>query len=160
ALRWFEAAAAQGHRGAVAAVAAMKQPNHVDSVLSIFKAASHGEADGLAVSLICAKEALDEQDVPSLVRALEVALALVQCLTPTFAELIVSLVRLVEESRLHCVGIGVHCIEKSLETQAIRGDSYAAYALGRALCGLDCGCLPAKDLAETTNLRKGAAFLL
>jgi hypothetical protein len=44
--------------------------------------------------------------------------------------------------------------------RANRGDWYAAYALGRALCGVACGLLPPASLVAGPNMRKGVAALL
>ena len=51
-------------------------------------------------------------------------------------------------------------IEPLLETRATEGDRVAAHALGRALCGIDVGRVPANAIAEGQNMRKGAALLL
>src|SRR5262249_27090079 len=52
-----------------------------------------------------------------------------------------------------------HRLEASLDRRAHEGDSWAAYTLGRALCGIDCGSIPASALATTTAVRRGTALL-
>ncbi len=51
-------------------------------------------------------------------------------------------------------------LEAALDMLVSDGDVDAAYALGRALCGLALGVLPARAIVERQNVRKGAALLL
>jgi TPR repeat protein len=69
-------------------------------------------------------------------------------------------VRLSEETAQPLVGIEPQFIEAGLDLRTGRGDRDAAYALGRALCGIGCGVLQPASLADGLNMRKGVALLL
>ena len=57
-------------------------------------------------------------------------------------------------------GLAASAIETGLDMRVSRGDRDAAYALGRALCGIACGILAPEALADGPNMRKGVALLL
>ena len=87
-----------------------------------------------------------------------------ETLTPTLtaelAELVAAAVKLAEENAKPLVGIDPQAIETALDMRTSRGDRDAAYALGRALCGIACGVLAPEALAAGANMRKGVALLL
>jgi TPR repeat protein len=128
-----------------------------------------GEVDAVAVALLAAHQALAAQDLPRLRAALAVALALgadaeaVQSGTVperTLAALVTAAVQLAEARGDALTGLPPALIRQALEASATEGDRDAAYALGRALCGIGCAGLAPEVFADHQNLRKGAAFLL
>jgi TPR repeat protein len=116
--------------------------------------------DGGAVALAAARIAYDEHDLARLVHCLQVALDLTAPVTPALCELVGLAVRLAEEMDQPITLADPATIQACLSHQAQRGDAAAAYALGRALAGIACGCLAPEQLAASHNLRKGTALLL
>ena len=116
--------------------------------------------DGQVVAIVAARQALAERDLNRLTTALRTALTLAPAVNGELAELIVAVVRLAEETAQPLAGIEPHFIEAGLDLRTGRGDRDAAYALGRALCGIDCGVLQPATLADGLNMRKGVALLL
>jgi TPR repeat protein len=146
--RWLDAAALAGDEVATAALQAMRQPNADDTLHNLLKIlAASGHLDGPVVAVLAARQALTEADLAQVASGLRTALALTPSLTGELAELVTAAVRLAEQSAQPLDGIAPQAIE-------------AAYALGRALCGVPCGVLAPADLAGGPNMRKGVALLL
>jgi TPR repeat protein len=119
-----------------------------------------GDLKGALVATIAAQQALAERDLKRLAASLRTALALTPSAGPELAELVAAAVRLAEEQAKPLVGLDPQAIEAALDTRTSRGDRDAAYALGRALCGIACGVLAPRLLATGANMRKGVALLL
>jgi TPR repeat protein len=161
-IRWLERAAAAGHRGASAAVAAMKtQGEEHDALLGVLRALSNdGNLNGPAVALIAASEALQHRDLPRLSRCLAASMELATTVSSDTASLVVAAVRLAEETNDQVRHLSPARVEASLALRCARADPAAAYVLGRALCGIACGGVAPAQLVGGTNLRKGVALLL
>ena len=161
AARWFESAAASGHEAAQRALAALRQPDEAARLPGLLRAfASDDGVDGSVVAIVAARQALAERDLVRLGAGLRAALALSTTLNGELAELVVAVVQLAEETKQPLIGIAPAAIEAGLDLRAGRGDRAAAYALGRALCGIACGSLQPDSLAAGLNMRKGVALLL
>jgi TPR repeat protein len=161
---WLQAAAAQGLAAAQAALDAWRRaPAQQGAGASLAAAlrtlAQHKLLDGGAVAQAAAQEALAAGDLAALGAALAAALAL-QDGAAGLDELVVLAVDAAESAGEPLVSLPASAIEPVLEARATAGDRVAAYALGRALCGIDLGGVPANALAEGQNMRKGAALLL
>jgi TPR repeat protein len=161
AVRWFESAAASGHDAAQRALAALRQPDESARLPGMLRAfdADDGVAGSL-VAIVAARRALAERDLARLSAGLRAALALSATPSGELAELVVAVVQLAEEMKQPLLGIEAESIEAGLDLRASRGDRIAAYALGRALCGIACGTLQPEALAAGPNMRKGVALLL
>ncbi|HKX41410.1 MAG TPA: hypothetical protein VJO99_09655, partial [Burkholderiaceae bacterium] len=116
--------------------------------------------DGSVVAIVAARQALAERDLVRVSAGLRAALALSTAPNGELAELVVAVVQLAEETRQPLVGLEPSAVEAGLDLRAGRGDRAAAYALGRALCGIPCGVLAPDSLADGMNMRKGVALLL
>lgn len=159
--RWLDQAGAAGHGAALRAMAALRAPdadNPVADFLTALTAA--GELDGVRVATLAAQQADAARDLRQLAAALRTALALKPQLDAELAELVVAAVRLTEAQGKPLLGLAPQAIETALDLRSQRGDRDAAYALGRALCGIACGVLPAAALTSGQNMRKGVALLL
>ncbi|HEV7912672.1 MAG TPA: hypothetical protein VGP22_02805, partial [Albitalea sp.] len=119
-----------------------------------------GVVDGGAVADAAASEACAERDLPRLVHCLHAALALAGAVTPPLAELVSHAVGLAEDIGEPIALADPALVQSCLEYQSHHDDCGAAYALGRALAGVPCGCLEPARLAPLPNLRKGTALLL
>jgi len=165
AVRWLDAAAASGHDAARRALAALDQPGSDDALPEFLRTLTvSGDLDGPVVAVIAARHALAERELARLTSCLRTALALstggTAGVTSELAELITAAVRLAEESAQPLIGLAPQAIETALDMRTSRGDRDAAYALGRALCGIACGVLEPASLAGGLNMRKGVALLL
>ena len=161
AVRWLEQAAATGHDGALRAIALWRERDAVDSTDHLLRAlAASGALKGPAVAQIAARQALAAQDLARVCGALASALALASGLDEELGELIAATVRLAEAQGKPLVGLAPQAVEDALDMRTTRGDREAAYALGRALCGIACGNLQPEQLATGANMRKGVALLL
>ncbi|KQW38201.1 hypothetical protein [Rhizobacter sp. Root404] len=159
--RWLDRAGAAGHEAAVRAIAALRQPDADDPMTAFLATLTEsGDLKGALVATIAAQQALAERDLPRLAASLRTALALTPTTTPELAELVAAAVRLAEQSAHPILGIEAAAIEAALDHRTSRGDRDAAYALGRALCGIPCGVLEPATLAAGPNMRKGVALLL
>ncbi len=163
--RWLDAAATAGFEPAIAAMQVLRDANAENTLPVLLPAllralAAAGRLDGPAVALLAARQALAGGELRALGNSLRTALALTPALTGELAELIAAAVRLAEERGEPLPGIDPSAIEAALDLRVNRGDREAAYALGRALCGLPCGALAPADLAAGLNMRKGVALLL
>ena len=163
--RWLDKAGAAGHDAAARAMAALRQPDADEPMTGFLNAlTTSGDLDGPRVATIAAQQALAERDPNRLAASLRTALALLPTSAPTLttelAELIAAAVKLAEASAKPLVGIDPQAIETALDMRTSRGDRDAAYALGRALCGIACGVLQPESLAAGANMRKGVALLL
>ena len=138
--RWLDKAGAAGHEAAIRAMAALRQPDADDPMTGFLNTlTASGDLDGPLVATIAAQQALAEPDLRRLAGSLRTALALTATLTTELAELVTAAVKLAEESAKPLLGIEPHAIETALDMRTNRGDRDAAYALGRALCGIPCG---------------------
>ena len=161
AARWFESAAASGHEAAQRALAALRQPDEAARLPRLLRAFGADDGvDGSVVAMLAARQALAERDLARVSAGLRAALALSTTPMSELAELIVAVVQLAEEMRQPLVGLEPSAVEAGLDLRAGRGDRAAAYALGRALCGIACGVLAPESLADGLNMRKGVALLL
>ena len=161
ATRWLDAAAASGHEAAQRALAALAQADETARLPGLLRAfAADDGIDGPVVAIVAARQALAERDLNRLAIALRTALSLAPAVNAELAELVVAVVRLAEESAQPLIGIEPRFIEAGLDLRTGRGDRDAAYALGRALCGIDCGVLRPATLSDGLNMRKGVALLL
>jgi TPR repeat protein len=159
--RWLAKAGAAGHEDAVRALAALQDGAATDAMSSLLRALSaSGDLKGAVIAVIAAKQALGERDLDRVASGLRTALALTPTLTSELAELIAAAVRLAEQTGKPLVGIAPQAIDDGLDMRTSRGDREAAYALGRALCGIPCGVLEPTTLASGLNMRKGVALLL
>lgn len=158
---WLGAAAAQGHQGAVRACAALESATAGDAMLDM--ARSVGLDPGIRIEAVAAQAAkalAEEGDIHGLARCLRIALTVAPGAKPTFAQAVVQVVQLAEQAATALPGIGAAEVESCLDLVASDGNPEAAYIMGRALCGIACGRVPAEDLVTSSNLRKGAALLL
>jgi TPR repeat protein len=159
--RWLDAAASAGLESAIAALLALRQANAEDTLPALLRAlAAANHLNGSVVAVLAARQALAGNELGQLGNSLRAALALTPALTGELAELIAAAVRLAEQRGEPLPGIAPQAIEAALDMRVNRGDREAAYALGRALCGLPCGVLAPADLAAGANMRKGVALLL
>jgi TPR repeat protein len=159
--RWLDRAGANGHQAALRAMAALRQPDADDPVagfLNVLTAA--GELDGARVATLAAQQASAARDLKQLAASLRTALSLTPQIDAALAELVVAAVRLAEAEGKPLLGLAPQAIETALDLCTQRGDRDAAYALGRALCGIACGVLQPAALASGANMRKGVALLL
>jgi TPR repeat protein len=163
-LSMLRAAAGQGHAPARQALKAWQESSPTQglgrAVAALLETLqSHGELDAARVALAAAHEALQSSDLA----CVGAPLSAVLCMSTAQAEaaaLLVEVLQAAESSRCQLPHLDLALIEPTLEAQATNGDATAAYALGRALCGIDIGALSSASLVERQNLRKGAALLL
>lgn len=159
--RWLAAAAAQGHQPAARACGASGNARSGDAMLEVARSVS---ADGSvrfeAVAALAAQALATEGDLYRLAHCLRIALAVAPRAKLLFAPWVVRVVHLAERAAVPLPGLGASEVEACLELATADGDQTAAYAMGRALCGIACGPLKADALVSGSNLRKGAALLL
>ena len=161
AAKWLDQAAAAGHEAARRAMVALRAPEADDPMAAFLNTlTASGELNGPLVAIIAAQQALAERDLNRLAGSLRTALALTPASSAELPELVAAAVRLAEEQGRPLVGLAAAAIEAALDTRTTRGDRDAAYALGRALCGIPCGVLAPQTLAAGPNMRKGVALLL
>ncbi|MDN3922921.1 hypothetical protein [Roseateles violae] len=122
--------------------------------------AQHGLLDAHAVAHAAAQQALAARELQAAAGALAAAIALAGHGSEELPALLVRMVEAAESAGEVLAALPAGVIEPLLEARACAGDRVAAHALGRALCGIDLGRLPAWAIAEGRNLRKGAALLL
>ena len=159
--RWLDRAGAAGHEAAIRAMAALRQPDAEDPMTAFLETlTTSGDLNGPLVATIAAQQARAARDLPRLAGSLRTALALAPTLSSELAELVAAAVQLAEAEAKPLVGIEPQSIEDALDMRTGRGDRDAAYALGRALCGIPCGVLAPATLAAGPNMRKGVALLL
>lgn len=158
---WLEAAAHAGNRCAESALDVHRRQGNGESLSGVLRVlSSHGCANASAVAIHAVREALADGDLRRLTRCLHAARELAPTLTSELAELVVDAVQLAEDTDRQLSDVEVECIQASLELRARQGDHGAAYTLGRALSGIDCGVLVPGSLANSSNVRKGTALLL
>jgi len=159
--RWLDKAASGGHPAAASAATAARLLDPVDAMSKLLRTlTTSGDLDGGVVAMLAAQEALAERDVARLSIGLATTLALASGTSPELSELISAAVRLAEEVARPLIGMDPNAIDAALDSRSGRADRHAAYALGRALCGIPCGVLPPESLCTGPNLRKGVALLL
>lgn len=171
---WLRQAAEAGHTGARQALAVLDEDTgsrhdarRVQGLVQALHAS--GEIDGAAVALLAARQALQAQDLGALQAALAAVLALPGSsvgedpsarLDPALVALVAATVHLAEAGGGVLTGLPPAVLRQALEACANQGDRDAAYALGRALCGIGFAGLVPAVFSDHQNLRKGAAFLL
>ena len=159
--RWLAKAGSAGHEAAVLALAALRDTASKDPMSDFLRTLmASDDLKGPVVAVIAAKQALTERDLTRAASSLRAALALTPNVTAELAELIAAAVQLAEDKGAPLLGIEPQAIETGLDLRTSRGDRDAAYALGRALCGIPCGVLAPTSLAAGPNMRKGVALLL
>jgi len=159
--RWLEAAAAAGNDSAAQALAALTPIDTASPVRDMLQTLSGaGTLNAAVVATIAARQALADADLPRLLACLQIALDLAPTQTTELAELVVATVRLAERTNQLLGALDANAVETGLDMRTSRGDRDAAYALGRALCGIACGPLLPASLCSGLNMRKGVALLL
>ncbi|MEW6707793.1 MAG: hypothetical protein AB1430_23355 [Pseudomonadota bacterium] len=160
----LQAAAAQGHAAAQAALLAWRRASVAKAGRALADAlerlAQHRLLHAGDVALAAASDALAADDLVSADVAIAASLALHDATSPAVSDLVARAVQAAEASGIAFAALDAASIEQILEQRATRGDREAAYALGRALCGVDLGAVPAGAVAQGQNMRKGAALLL
>jgi TPR repeat protein len=161
----LQSAASQGHAAAQAALDEWRRASAAQGSGAALAAAlrpleRYRLLDAGAVALAAAHDALQVNDLTASAAALSGASILCDPVPPELSELVVRALEASEAAGITLVCLPASTIESILETRATAGGRYAAYALGRALCGIDLGCVPATAIAQGQNMRKGAALLL
>jgi TPR repeat protein len=162
--RHLAACATAGHRGALRALHELQAPGHADgrpALQAVLRGlGSTAELDVADVALIAARAALDASDLDRLLDALAAAFDLrTRAASAEVDELVVQAVRLAETLQHGVARLTAQQIEDSLDRRAHAGDAWAAYTLGRALCGIDCGAIAATQLSTANAVRRGTALL-
>lgn len=161
----LQAAADQGHVAARTALdtwrCAPVAQSIGDGLVDLLKCLSSFRLlDAGLIAQAAARDAYAANDLKALGPALAAALALCHPATTELSELVVRAVDAAEAAGQALVSLPAAVVEPLLDTRATAGDRHAAYALGRALCGIGLGGLSANAVAEGQNMRKGAALLL
>ncbi|MBV8503318.1 MAG: sel1 repeat family protein [Paucibacter sp.] len=161
----LKVAARQGHAAAQAAIRAMSavspEAAAAESLAAVLHTLQqHGMLNGLAVAIASAREALEAGELWAAGTVLAAAARLDECADHELSALVVQAIDAAETAGVRLPDLPVQIVEPMLDARACAGDRIAANALGRALCGIDLGHLPASDVAESPNVRKGAALLL
>lgn len=161
ALRLLGTAAASGHLGAKRALAALqpRPARHAMLPLALRALASSREMDAAEVAAVAARRAADAGDLDRLLGALDAAFGLSAAVTPEMDELVVQAARLAEPAGRPLQPLTPEQLEASLDRRSLQGDAWAAFAFGRALCGIDCGGLKPEALVTAPNVRRGTALL-
>lgn len=129
-------------------------------LVRLLNRAGFGSDVGLKVLMLAARESAKECDFLGAARLLAVAFRISPKPTDEMADVVFACVRSAEEMGQEFAGLSPRLVQDCLERRTCRLDYKAAYILGRALCAIDCGKIPARNLVQTTNFRKGAALLL
>lgn len=159
--RWLARAAAAGHAGAARAIEALATAAPAQRVLVLLRSLeASAELDGRAMARLGVRQAREAGPLAQLTACLNAALALEGGLSPTLANDLVAAVRLAQAGGETVLGLDAEALRQALELSASQGDREAAFAVGRALCGIPVAGLPANLFSEHQNMRKGAAFLL
>ena len=161
ATKLMSAAAAAGHEAAQGALDAMQRQDDATSplqrVLQSLTADAGIDADEIA--LMAARSALDASDLDHLLDALAAGTSLQPKGDVELDDFIVQATRLAASQQRDVKRLSPELVEASLDRRAHQGDSWAAFTLGRALCGIDADGLAASDLAAAAALRRGTALL-
>lgn len=157
---WLERAAAGGHAGAAAAVAAsVGRPT--DARREVLQAmAGAGDLNALSIAILAARQAIEGAAADHIDACLQCTLALAPVSHPEVAELVLLSLGVARETKRPSLGIRADLVEQCLDARTARGDVDAAFTLGSALCRIDCGALPWSAIVAGANMRKGAALLL
>ncbi len=164
-LHWLQRAAEQGFDPARQSLHVWRHlldrnyPGHALSQL-LETLQGQGLLDARKVERAAAKEALGSVDLRSVGLPLSAALGRDDPSDREAARALVSAMQIAEESLFRLTHLDAEQIESALETEAANGDVHAAFALGRALCGINVGAHPANALMTRQNLRKGTALLM
>lgn len=117
-----------------------------------------------AAARIAAQQALAGAPLAQASRCLANALALAdgtdEAAAGALASLVIDAVQRAETEAVPLQGLAANALSTLLEQRAMQGDRIAAYALGRALCGIPNPAFAPELFAEHQNMRRGAAFLL
>ena len=164
-VHWLDKAGASGDEAAIRALTALRVPGADDPVAVLLSALSaSGDLNGRLVATIAAQHALASRDLARMANSLRAVLALkpasAAALNAELTQLLTAAVELAEALGQPLAGLPAHAVEMALDMRTYRGDRSAAYALGRALCGIRCGVLTPEALAAGPNMRKGVALLL
>ena len=158
--RWFEMAAAAGSAAARAALVAMNRSCEATAV-GVLRALA-GEPGICAAALMtqALTDALRSGDDALLAQTRDCALLLQPAVTCELADAVCAVLQHAQTSHRFRVPSANDRIEALLEDCVRRGNRAATLLLGRALCGLESGPLPAAALTTGQNMRKGAALLM
>ena len=161
ATRLMSAAAATGHEAAQRALDAMQRPDAAGSPLQRVLQSLSDDAgiDANAIALMAARSALDASDLDHLLDALAAGTSLQPKGSIELDDFVVQATRLASQQQRDVKRLSPELVEASLDRRAHQGDSWAAFTLGRALCGIDADGLAASDLAAAAALRRGTALL-
>jgi TPR repeat protein len=161
AAKLMSAAAASGHEGAQRALEAMQRRDAQTSPLQrlLLSLAPDAGIDADAIALMAARSALDASDLDHLLDALSAGTSLQPKGSTELDDFVVQATRLASTQQRDVKRLSPELVEASLDRRAHQGDSWAAFTLGRALCGIDADGLVAGDLAAAAALRRGTALL-
>jgi TPR repeat protein len=159
--RMLKMAASAGHLAASAALSALKNSSGSAGLANCLLAAASGrDLKPQRVLAAAARVAISGRDITVASRCLALALTLPEETHPEIAELVVSAIKLAEESRSTLTGLPARSVQACLEARCSQGDDDAAFVLGRALCGIPCGTIPSSALVHDANMRRAAAMLV
>jgi hypothetical protein len=160
-LRTLRIAADGGLAVVSAAINSLSAHSELEQVRCLLvAAASYGYLNPGLVSLAALRSALVRRDIPCVSRCLSLAMSLIPEGDAELADLVIRAVQLSEETGEQLKAVPVREIQACLETVCSRGNRYAAFVLGRALCGVPVGDLPPESLVVSSNLRRASALLL
>jgi|GEM_PF-396866 len=165
AAKLMSAAAAAGHEAAQRALDALQRSDSdTDSAASplqrvLQSLAADTGIDADAVALMAARSALDAADLAHLLDALAAGTSLQPKGNIELDDFVVQATRLAAQQQRDVKRLSPELVEASLDRRAHQGDSWAAFTLGRALCGIDADGLAASDLSAAPALRRGTALL-
>jgi TPR repeat protein len=161
AMSQLSAAAASGHLGAMRALRSLQAAATTRSPLraALTALGSSDDMDVAEIALVAARSAREASDLDRLLQALDVALSLRPADPAALDELIVAAVRSAELMERSVAPLTPTVLEASLDRRAHQGDGWAAYTLGRALCGIECGGIAPEALVAASAVRRGTALL-
>jgi len=161
AMSHLSSAAASGHLAAMRALRSLQTAATRKSPLraALTALGSSDDMDVGAIALVAARSARDASDLDRLLQALDVALSLRPADPAALDEHIVAAVQTAEQMTRGVAPLTPAVLEASLDRRAHQGDGWAAYALGRALCGIECGAIAPEALVATGAVRRGTALL-
>ena len=116
--------------------------------------------DETKIITLAAQKALLKRDIDAATRCLRLLFESTSVITDETASILFQTVQLAEQMDESMTGFPTSTVQECLERKCGGLDYEAAYFLGRALCGIDCGKVAATSVAATTNFRKGVALLL
>jgi TPR repeat protein len=159
--RWLQAVAKNGHAVARAAIAALSLRTSSNGVqLAIEAFSQEPGVDITALLHLAVTDALAARDPQRLATMLRALLQRKGDVTPDLADVVCDALNEAQTLSGFALEASGDRIEPILEHCVQRGNMTAALLLGRALCGINHGSLPASTLASGQNMRKGSALLL